>query len=293
MTAQRRIGFVYNQRVPVAIDLVKRLIERLELGDGAWVRSTSDLEQASDGDSGVELLITVGGDGTILRAAHFAAPHGIPILGVNMGRLGFMTELRASEALTSIATYMGDEARVEERAMIQARILRPTDGEGEAESLGPYHALNDVVVGSGGGSRMVSIEVAVDGTLLTEYHADAVIVATATGSTGYALSVGGPILYPLSQDMLVNSVAGHLGLENALVLPRDSRVELAVESARSANLYIDGFVGRTLEGGARVTVEASPYWTLFLRKHPPEHYYATLTQRLGLGRDVSSPFQMP
>ncbi len=293
MTAQRRIGFVYNQRVPVAIDLVKRLIERLELGDGAWVRSTSDLEQASDGDSGVELLITVGGDGTILRAAHFAAPHGIPILGVNMGRLGFMTELRVSEALTSIATYMGDEARVEERAMIQARILRPTDGEGEAKSLGPYHALNDVVVGSGGGSRMVSIEVAVDGTLLTEYHADAVIVATATGSTGYALSVGGPILYPLSQDMLVNPVAGHLGLGNALVLPRDSRVELAVESARSANLYIDGFVGRTLEGGARVTVEASPYRTLFLRKHPPEHYYATLTQRLGLGRDVSSPFQMP
>ena len=96
MAPQRQIGFVYNQRVPEAADLVGALVERLQLGKNTWIRSASDMEQESDGEApGVEIIITVGGDGTILRAARIAAPHGIPILGINMGRVGFMTELSA------------------------------------------------------------------------------------------------------------------------------------------------------------------------------------------------------
>ncbi len=281
MTSSARIGFVHNQRVPVAMDLVKQVIERLKLCEETWVRSAGDLEQASDGHPGVELIITVGGDGTILRAARIAAPHGIPILGINMGRVGFMTELAASEALNSVAAYLGGDVRVEERAMLQARILPPHARGREQQGSGPLHALNEVVIGSGGAARMVAIEVSIDGAPFTVYHADSVMVATATGSTGYALSAGGPILHPLSGDMLLKPVAAQLGFASALVLPPDTRVELGVDSDHPTILSVDGFVERSLEEGSRVAVETSPYQARFLRRHPAEHYYATLTQRLG------------
>ena len=293
MAVQRRIGFVYNQRVPEAVILVTRLVECLGLGEAASVRSADDLEQADDGHPGVDLLITVGGDGTILRAVRIAAPHGIPILGINMGRVGFMTELRAEDALGSVKHYLGDDVRVEERAMLQAHILPPQHGREERQDLGPFHALNDVVVGGGATSRMVAVEVKIDEALLTVYHADSVIVATATGSTGYALSAGGPILHPLSRDMLLKPVAAHLELDNALVLPSSSSVELAVHSDRPATMNVDGFVDRTLEEGTQVIIKTSPYQARFLRRHPPVYYYATLTQRLSQQRDTGDSYSQP
>ena len=258
MAPRQRIGFVYNQRVPEAADLVSALVERLQLGKNTWIRSASDMEQESDGETpGVEIIITVGGDGTILRAARIAAPHGIPILGINMGRVGFMTELSADEALDSILHYLDGGFRVEERAMLQAEVSLPGTGPGAQDDPKPIQALNDVVVGSRGAARMVAIEVRINGALLTEHHADAVIVATATGSTGYALSAGGPILHPLSCDLVLKPVAAHFGLRDALVLPADSQVELIVRSDHSTNLNADGFVERTLEEGARIVVTAS------------------------------------
>ena len=129
---------------------------------------------------------------------------------------------------------------------------------------------------------MVALQVKIDSALLAVYHADGMIVATATGSTGYALSAGGPIIHPLSEEILLKPVATHLGLESALVLNKDSHVEISVQSPRAADLYIDGFVQQTLEEGTQVNVQASPYKTLFLRRYAPEHYYATLMKRLGL-----------
>ena len=288
MASRQRIGFVYNQRVPQAADLVSALVERLQLGKDTWIRSASDMEQESDGESpGVEIIITVGGDGTILRAARIAAPHGIPILGINMGRVGFMTELSADEALDSILHYLDGGFRVEERAMLQAKVSLPGTGPRAQDDLKPIQALNDVVVGSRGAARMVAIEVRINGAMLTVHHADAVIVATATGSTGYALSAGGPILHPLSRDLVLKPVAAHFGLRDALVLPSDSRVELIVRSDQLTNLNADGFVERTLEEGARVVVTASPHQVRFLRRDPSEHYYLTLTQRLRQPRDAN------
>ena len=127
---------------------------------------------------------------------------------------------------------------------------------------------------------MVAIQVSINGAMLTEYHADAVIVATATGSTGYALSAGGPIMHPLSHDLVLKPVAAHLGLSDALVLPSDARVELVVRSDQPTKLNADGFVEQPLEEGSRIEVTASPYQMRFLRKSPPDHYYLTLTQRL-------------
>lgn len=280
MDTSHQIGFIHNQQMPDAIALVNFLIKGLGLVGDVWVRPAGDLEGFDSSNQGLNLLVTVGGDGTILRTAHFAAPRNIPILGINLGRVGFMTELAADDALEAIPSYLEGEVMVEERSMVQAYILRP-DGE-EPEASTPYHALNDVVVGSGGGSRMVALQVKIDGALLAVYHADGMIVATATGSTGYALSAGGPIIHPMSEEILLKPVATHLGLESALVLNRDSHIEISVQSPRPADLYIDGFVQQTLDEGTHVNVQASPYKTLFLRKYAPGHYYATLMKRLGL-----------
>ncbi|MSQ22071.1 MAG: NAD(+)/NADH kinase [Dehalococcoidia bacterium] len=286
MSKQRSIGIVYNPRIQGTQELVAQMVQRLKLATGALVCSVEDLEQIKDRHPGVDLLVTVGGDGTILRAVQVAAVHGVAILGINMGRLGFMTELSAHEALEGLAQYLDDNLWVEERAMLQASVISPSQGRGGSQrhkvSPKTYHALNEAVVGSGSVARMASIKVTIDGAPLTVYRADAVIVATATGSTGYALSAGGPIMYPQSRDMLLKPVAAHLGMGTALVLPGSSRIELMALSDSPAMLSVDGFIDVKLGEGAHVLVEASPYVARFLRTQPPSHYYAVLAQRLGM-----------
>ncbi len=297
MTTQRTVGIVYNPRIQGTRKLVTQVVRRLGLGKGALVCSVEDLEQMGDRHPGVDLLVTVGGDGTILRAAQVAARHGVAILGINMGRVGFMTELSAQDALERLSHYLDDDLWIEERAMLQVSVVPSRKGKrgGQDQKVGPpvCHALNEVVVGSGAGAHMATTKVTIDGVLLTVYRADAVIVATATGSTGYALSAGGPIMYPLSRDMLLKPVAAHLGMGTALVLPSTSRIELTPLSGPPALLSVDGFIDVKLEEGDHVVVEASPHVARFLRAQPPSHYYTGLTQRLGLepGDAPSRPVQ--
>lgn len=284
MSNRRSPGIVYNPQIPGTQELVAKLVECLGLGKDALVCTVRALEEMGDAHPGVDFLLTVGGDGTILRAAHIAAPHGVAILGINMGRVGFMTELRAEEAVESLARYLDNDLWVEERAMVQARVVPPR----RAGEL-PCHALNEAVVGSGAVSRMITVEVAIDGASLAVYRADSVIVATATGSTAYALSAGGPILHPLSRDILLKPVAAYLGLGSALILPPSSRIQLSVLSEGPAMLSVDGFLDTELKEGDQVLVEASPHVARFLRSQPPSHFYATLTQRLGLGPGNTAP----
>ena len=295
MTKQRSVGIVYNPRIQGTQDLVAQMVQRLKLASGALVCSVEDLEQIKDRHPGVDLLVTVGGDGTILRAVQVAAVHGVAILGINMGRVGFMTELSAQDALERLDQYLDDSLWVEERAMLQASVVSPRKGRGGSQrhkaSPKICHALNEAVVGSGAVARMATIKGTIDGTPLTFYRADGVIVATATGSTGYALSAGGPIMYPTSRDMLLKPVAAHLGMGTALVLPGSSRIELMALSDGPAMLSVDGFIDVKLGEGDHVLVEASPYVARFLRTQPPSHYYAALAQRLGL--DPGDPPSRP
>ena len=285
MNSRRTAGIVYNPTISGAQDLVTELTQRLGLADGALVCSVDDLERMNQDRLDVDLLITVGGDGTILRAVRIAAPHEVSILGINMGHMGFMTELRAEDAADSLDRYLANDLWIEERAMLQAQVVE-SDG---ATTDKVWHALNEAVVGSNAVARMARIQVSIDETPLTVYRADSVIVATATGSTGYALSVGGPILHPQSKDILLKPVAAHLGLTSALVLPATSKVELTVLSDAPAMLSVDGHSDVHLSEGARVRVQASPYVARFLRAHEPSHHYALLMQRLGLGPGDSTP----
>ena len=277
-TEMNKVGIIYNALIPEAKDLSTAILDRLDLPAESWISTADDVETLIQKSKGTELVITVGGDGTILRVVRMTAPRGIPVVGINMGRLGFMTELRAEEAMEKLPIYMNGECRVEARNMIQAKVVK-----GGGEVNGPYHALNDVVMARGAVSRVVTIVCTIDEAKLTTFRADAVIVSTATGSTGYNLAVGGPILDPQSDDLVLKPVAAHIGLSAGLVLSASARVTLALERTQPATVSIDGHLDLSLEPGDRVELEQSPLKAKFLRANPPNHFYGTLTQRLGFG----------
>lgn len=278
MTDPILVGLVYNSQLPDAARLVHTLVESLDLQERCWVSSTVEIGAVDDRLASTSVVVTVGGDGTILRTVQVAAPAAVPVVGINMGRVGFMTELKVDEALDKLPMYLNGELRVEERMMIQAAVV----SEGKGEPRVTWHGLNDVVVGHGGIARLSDIETTVDGKPLTSYRADAVIVSTATGSTGYALSAGGTILYPEARVMLLQPVAAHTGLQDGLILPEESVVELRAIDGHEAMISVDGFQETTLEPGDKVTVKRSPHVARFLRAQPPSAFYATLTQRLGM-----------
>jgi NAD+ kinase len=276
----KSVGIIYNARIPEALDLGTAILQQLPLPEESWISPAENLESLRERAERTGLVITVGGDGTILRAIQVTAPSGIPVVGINMGRLGFMTELQVHEALERLPLYFNGECRVETRNMLQARVIKGDPGLGPGEK-GPYHALNDVVLARGAVSRVVTVGGYVDGAQLTTFRADAVILSTATGSTGYNLAVGGPILDPLSDALVLKPVAAHMGLSAGLVLGPDAIVGLSLEGYQDAILSIDGYVDYPLVPGDRVELRQSPYKARFLRAHPPNHFYATLTRRLG------------
>ncbi len=274
------VGIIYNARIPEALDLGTTILHQLPLPVDSWISPAENLEKLQERAENTKLVITVGGDGTILRAAQLTAPNRIPVVGINMGRLGFMTELQVHEALEKLPLYINSECRVEERFMIQATLVKANGGDAEVSV--PSHALNDVVLARGAVSRVVTITGYIDGAQLTTFRADAVILSTATGTTGYNLAVGGPILDIASDALVLKPVAAHMGLTAALVLSAEVNVELSLEGYQDATLSIDGYLDFPMEPGDRVLVKQSPHRARFLRANPPSHYYATLTRRLGV-----------
>lgn len=290
MAQAKVIGIIYHPLNPRALEKTKQVLALLGPGRQCWTESAADENTSNPLLDKTDLIITIGGDGTILRTAKAAVPRRIPILGVNMGRLGFMTELRADEALTRIPDYLDGQGWVEERAMLQAQVA---DGAGNPvpPDMRTHHALNDVVVGRGGTSRLIRVMARVDGAHLTTYRADAVIVSTATGSTGYNLSAGGPILHPQARNMIMKPVAPHVGLATAVVFPSTTAIELALESATPAIFSVDGYLDMPLSRGNALKITMSEHKALFLRQGPPHQFYATLTRRLGFegGEGVGRP----
>ena len=274
------VGVIYNPRVPMAVSMGREIFEALSPLRQCWIESAVSEEIAHPLVEETDLIITVGGDGTILRAVRVAVHYNIPILGVNLGRLGFMTELRADEALPKISHYLEGAGWLEERSMLQVQVVSG-DGMSEGDRGLSYDALNDAVLVRGAVARLVRVRACVDGVHFTSYRADAVIICTATGSTGYNLSAGGPILHPQAPEMVLKPVAPHIGLATAVVLPKSSIVKLTVESTDPAILSVDGYQDLTLKHGDGVRIQSSPRKAQFLREGSPERFYATLTRRLG------------
>ncbi len=222
----------------------------------------------------VDLLVTLGGDGSILYAAQLAAPQDVLILGVNLGRVGFLTEAGTDEWMNVLSQALAGDYWVEERMMIRGVGRRGNEVISETE------ALNDVVVGRAAKGHAVHLCVEVDGGELATYVADGLIVATPTGSTAYALAAGGPILPPQLRNILLVPIAPHLSMGRPIVLAEGVTVKIAVIGHRPAVLMVDGSAAAELENGDMVTVEASPHVARFARVRERTYFYKTLVSRL-------------
>jgi NAD+ kinase len=274
----KKVGICFPARSEAAGRLAHELRDRLhaEGVQDVWMCPAWD-DGSAEHVPGTDLLLCVGGDGTVLWGARSIAGEATLLLGVNMGRLGFLTEMSETEIRERLGDILRGAGRVEPRAMLQAE---PAPGGYPAFKHGqPVYALNDVVVSRGGG-RPVLISVAVDGTEVAVYHCDAVIVATATGSTGYALSAGGPILHPESRDIVVAPVAVHFSQHATLVLPSTAEITLTVHTEHRAILSVDGQDDIDLFNGSAVRVWQSPHSAHFLRLSPPSEFYENLSGRL-------------
>jgi NAD+ kinase len=229
-----------------------------------------------------DLLIAVGGDGTMLRAGHLCAPHGIPILGVNKGRLGFLFQIDAGDWQKMLDQLLAGDYWIENRMMLRAEHIRA------GEALGQWQALNDVVVGRGPNMRPIHVSASVDGQYLTKYVADGLIAASATGSTAYALASGGPILPPELRNILLIPIAPHLSVDRAVVLSEGAVVSMTIMSD-NAVLSVDGQTPIGLDENDRVDVHAGENTVKFIRFGDPGYFYRNLTAHMNQNTSIGLP----
>jgi NAD+ kinase len=220
-----------------------------------------------------DIMIAVGGDGTMLRAGHLCAQSGVPILGIKLGRLGFLIQVERNEWREMLERLLKGEAWIERRMMLSAEHVRGS------ETLAHWQALNEVVVGRGLILRPVRLAASVDGRLLTTYVCDGLIAATATGSTAYALAAGGPILPPDLRNILLVPIAPHLSMDRAVVLAEGSSVSFIVKSDNSV-VSVDGQPALTLEEGDHVDVRAAENSVQFVRFGDPGYFYRNLNAHM-------------
>lgn len=277
----RRIGILHHPRKPESLDLASAMEHYLRSRGvhHIWRDSAWDSDAIQRHLENVDLLITLGGDGTMLRAARLGAEKEVPMLGVKMGRLGFLAEIFPNEWEEPLGQMLDGNYWVEERLMIRVRVER-NGAERACEVRCEYDALNDVVLSRGSLARIVRVSASLDGGYLTTYTCDGLIVSTATGSTAYALAVGGPILPPELRNILVIPVAPHMSMDRAVVLSEGTEVRLRVYSDHSAMLTVDGQFEVEVDDRDEVVVVGSPYRARFIRMRPRSYFYQTLMDKL-------------
>jgi NAD+ kinase len=239
------------QGVPMSSVAVRRHPDRAEAAGlvdelAVWLGERG--HAVVDDVATADLVVSVGGDGTMLRAVDEAARHGVPVLGVNVGQLGYLTEVDPAHWREALERWEDGQAEVVERMLLAVRVAcgeglaQPPEGDDAPVPLddGSYLALNEVVVEKTPTGRMVRLGVVLDGEPFTTYAADGMIVATPTGSTAYALSARGPIVDPTHRALVLAPVAPHSLFDRALVLSPDTEVRLVVEGDRPATVSIDG-----------------------------------------------------
>lgn len=221
-----------------------------------------------------DLLVALGGDGSMLRAGHLSAPVDVPVLGINLGRFGFLTEIRQDQWRQVLPRLFRGEYWLEKRMMLHAEHWR---GD---QQLGKWDVLNEIVVGRGHMVNPVHLVASLDGRFLTTFVADGLIAATATGSTAYALAAGGPILPPELRNILLVAVAPHLSIDRAIVLSEGATVSITYEEGPQAVLTADGQMPVDLEKGDRVDAYACQHAVRFVRFQDPGYFYRNLTQHM-------------
>ncbi len=218
----------------------------------------------------IDLLIALGGDGTMLRAGQICAQQRLPILGINMGRFGFLTEVKDEQWQQAIQKILAGDYRIEERMMLRVEHWR-----GES-LLASWDALNELVVTRGYDVRPIQLQAIVDGFSLARFVADGLIVSTPTGSTAYALAAGGPIMPPELRNILIIPVAPHLSVDRAVILSQGAKVSVKASAVHQAVLSVDGHAAIPLEAEDHVLAYASENMVSFIRFQDPGYFYRNL-----------------
>lgn len=269
------VGLTHNPKRPETVELASEIAAGLaEWGVAVQRCETWDTPSMEAMAPHLGVLVVLGGDGSTLRAARAAAPFRLPVVTVNMGRVGFLAEMQPSEWRELLPRIMRGEYWVEERLMLSATAFR------DGRTLGTLEALNDVVISHGTLARVVRLDTKIDGTRLTTYACDGLIVATPTGSTAYSLAAGGPIMPPGLRCMSLVPIAPHLSLEKPLVLSDDALVEVTVSTDHQAILTADGQDELPLRDGDRVIVRAGAHVARFARLRARSYFYEMLMPRL-------------
>ncbi|MEX0430472.1 NAD(+) kinase [Spiribacter insolitus] len=277
MPAFQRIAITGKPNDTAVIDTIRKLIERLE-AHGLEVSLDTAMGAAADPDDGrntdkletlagrIDLLIVVGGDGTLLHAAKIVAPHTVPVLGVNRGRLGFLVDV-SPDRFDEIARVVDGDMQVEERLMLEARVL-----EGD-RVIARSTALNEVVLQRWNTARMIEFETWIDGEPCNRHRSDGLIVSTPTGSTAYALSGGGPIMHPGINAVALVPISPHTLSNRPLVISADSRIEVRVQADSIDQVHVscDSQSDLPLSADGRLEILVSPHRLRLV--HPPGHRY--------------------
>ena len=262
--------------------VIARAVKVIKANQGeAWEADRDGPESAITSRlNGTTLLITLGGDGTFLAGARLAAPRDIPLLGVNLGRLGFLTELDAEDIEAGLKRLFKGDYRIEERNVLQATLTR------KRKNIARAIGLNEAVINRAGEARMLRVEIDVGGQAVGVIDADGVMVATATGSTAYALASGGPILEPTLRDLVLVPMNPFALTVRPIVFPPGQDITLAVVRG-PAELRIDGGRrGRAVQAGDRLRCGSHPRPLKVVRFSPPESFYRRLGEKLGWGRPL-------
>ncbi len=273
-----RVGVMAHPLRPRSEPIAERIAADLRAaGCEVWLRVRWEAGDVEALIAESQLLIAIGGDGAMLNVARVSAPLGIPVLGINIGRLGFLTELKIDEWDDGvIARLISGDYRRESRMMIAAEVWRA--GERIVSAL----ALNDIVVSRARLPRAIQLDTRVDGAWATVYSADALIIASPTGSTAYALASGGPIMPPELKNILLVPVAPHLSMNRALVLSEGANVDITAKllPGHQAIVTADGVEFCALRSEDRVLLRAAEPVSQFVRLRPPTYFYRSLLDRL-------------
>ncbi|MBI3933759.1 MAG: NAD(+)/NADH kinase [Acidobacteria bacterium] len=286
------VGIISKPRKPELAEMIPTLLSWLKPRS---VRAVLDRETAGSLDPALrskiaaavlargelvarsDLIIVLGGDGTLLAAARHARAASVPILAVNLGSLGFLTAVTTGELYESLEQILKGKHQLDCRKMLQIQIVR---SGGESVT---YHALNDAVLNKGAISRIIDFETYVDGSFLNLFKADGLIVSTPTGSTAYCLAAGGPIVYPAVEAFIITPICSHTLTNRPLVVSDRSQIEVVVKTeAESVFLTVDGQVGLALHSGDRIVCQLSPSHISLVRPAKKD-FYEVLRNKLKWG----------
>ena len=272
----KRIGFAYNPTNDAAAELRERAAGWCRMrGIEQWAAQAGEFEELCTNLPTTDVLVVLGGDGTFLRAARAVIQIDVPLLGINLGKVGFLSKAEANELEAVLGKLVAGEFSIDERMALEAAILPAGRPSGDPA----HHALNDIVIARGALARVCRLDVAIGPSHLATFIADGLVVSSPTGSTGYSFSAGGPVVDPLSRNLIVTPIAGYLSAIRSVVVSPRQIVRCRVVDANEALVSIDGREDIPIAVGDVVEVRAldrpirlvepkgaQPFWDLFRHK---------------------------